>query len=107
VIVWLAAPPAPGPLWTLLTQGWKFPILVTLIFGVVAFLYHSTKEGLEERNVELQKSVELGAAQLEQQDREMERAHEIQASLLPKSIPQLPGFELAAAWQPARAVGGD
>jgi len=34
-------------------------------------------------------------------------AREIQESLLPKEIPQLPGFEVASAWQPARAVGGD
>ena len=34
-------------------------------------------------------------------------AREIQESLLPKDIPQLPGFEVASAWQPARAVGGD
>lgn len=35
------------------------------------------------------------------------RAREIQESLLPKSIPQLPGFEIAAAWRPAREVSGD
>jgi len=34
-------------------------------------------------------------------------AREIQESLLPKIMPQLPGFEVASAWQPARAVGGD
>ena len=28
-------------------------------------------------------------------------------SLLPKEIPQLPGFEVASAWRPARAVGWD
>lgn len=107
VIVWFATPVGPVPLWTLLTQGWKFPLLVTLVFSVMAFLYNTTKEGLEQRNVELQKSVEQRAAQLEMQDREMERARDIQQSLLPKSIPQLPGFEIAAAWLPARAVGGD
>jgi sigma-B regulation protein RsbU (phosphoserine phosphatase) len=107
VIVWLVAAPAPVSLWTLLTEGWKFPLLVTLVFSVMSFLYNATKERLEQRNVELQKRVERGAAQLEMQDREMERARGIQESLLPKSIPQLPGFEVAAAWHPARAVGGD
>ena len=107
VIVWLIAPPTHGSLSNLITEGWKFPFLITLVFSVIAFLYNSTKERLEQRNVELQHSVELGAARLEMQDQELERAREIQESLLPKDIPQLPGFEVAAAWHPARAVGGD
>ena len=37
----------------------------------------------------------------------MQRAREIQQSLLPKEIPQLPGFEVAGIWRPARAVSGD
>jgi sigma-B regulation protein RsbU (phosphoserine phosphatase) len=107
VIVWLIAPPVPGSLWNLITMGWKFPFLITLVFSVIGFLYNATKDRLERRNVELQRSVELGAAQLEMQDQELERAREIQESLLPKDIPQLPGLQLAAAWHPARAVGGD
>jgi sigma-B regulation protein RsbU (phosphoserine phosphatase) len=55
----------------------------------------------------LQKTVERGSAQLEIQEQEFERAREIQQSLLPKEIPQLRGFEVAGAWQPARSVGGD
>ena len=37
----------------------------------------------------------------------MQRAGEIQRSLLPKEIPQLAGFEVAGAWRPARTVSGD
>jgi sigma-B regulation protein RsbU (phosphoserine phosphatase) len=77
------------------------------VFGVLVFLYQTTKERLERRNVELQHSVERGSAQLEMQEQEFERAREIQQSLLPKEIPQLPGFEVAGAWQPARSVSGD
>jgi len=66
-----------------------------------------TKERLERRNSELQRSVELNAAQIEQQEQELERAREIQQSLLPTDIPQIAGFEVATAWQPARVVGGD
>ena len=40
-------------------------------------------------------------------DRELAIAREIQESLLPKEIPQVVGFEVATAWRPARAVGGD
>ena len=38
---------------------------------------------------------------------EGEFALDIQQGLLPREIPQIPGFTLAGAWQPARVVGGD
>jgi sigma-B regulation protein RsbU (phosphoserine phosphatase) len=40
-------------------------------------------------------------------DRELEMARKVQASLLPREIPQLPGWEFAARWQPAHVVAGD
>jgi phosphoserine phosphatase RsbU/P len=70
-------------------------------------MYHNTKDRLEQRNRELAAVVEKGAQQLELQAQEMQRAREIQQSLLPKEIPQLAGFEVAAAWRPAREVSGD
>jgi sigma-B regulation protein RsbU (phosphoserine phosphatase) len=106
-VVWLVAPPSPQTLANLITTGWKFPFLVTFVFGLLSFLYHSTKERLERRNVELQQTVERGTARLEMQAQELERAREIQQSLLPKEIPQLSGFEVAGAWQPASTVSGD
>jgi sigma-B regulation protein RsbU (phosphoserine phosphatase) len=51
--------------------------------------------------------VQSGAARLEIHEQELQRAREIQQSLLPKEIPQLPGIAVATAWQPALAVGGD
>jgi sigma-B regulation protein RsbU (phosphoserine phosphatase) len=107
VIVWWLAPPGPQSLGHLLTTGWKMPYLIIVVYGVMSFLYGKTKTRLERRNVELQSLVQAGAAQLEIQEEELQRAREIQESLLPKVIPQLPGFEVASAWQPARAVGGD
>jgi len=38
---------------------------------------------------------------------DMKIATEIQAGLLPSKIPQMPGFELAAFYQPSKEVGGD
>jgi len=38
-----------------------------------------------------------------QQEQELSRARQIQQDLLPKSIPQLRGIQVAA-WQPASAV---
>lgn len=38
---------------------------------------------------------------------ELDIAHRIQRALLPRRLPQLPGFSLAANWESARQVGGD
>lgn len=107
VVVWRVAPPTPQTLGHLITTGWRFPCVAIVVFGIIKFLYVETKGRLERRNAELQRSVELGARRLEMQEEELARAREIQQSLLPKEIPQLAGFEVAAAWQPARTVGGD
>lgn len=107
VFVWALAPPTPQTLSHLLLTGWKLPFLVTFVFGALTFLYRDTKDRLERRNVELQQSVERGTARIEMQEQEIERAREIQQSLLPREIPQLAGFQVAGAWQPARTVSGD
>ena len=107
VIVWWIAPPTPQSLWHLISTGWRLPFVIVAVYGAINFLYNRTRGRLERRNVELQRMVQAGAARLEVQDEELQRAREIQESLLPKEIPQLAGFEVASAWQPARAVGGD
>jgi sigma-B regulation protein RsbU (phosphoserine phosphatase) len=107
VLVWWTAPPSPQTLGQMIATGWKFFCVVTFVFSMLAYLHRSRTERLELRNVELQRSVELGTARIELQERELQRAEEIQRSLLPRQIPQIPGFEVAAAWQPARTVGGD
>jgi sigma-B regulation protein RsbU (phosphoserine phosphatase) len=40
-------------------------------------------------------------------ERELQMAREIQAGLLPRETPQVPGWEFAVRWQPAREVAGD
>jgi serine phosphatase RsbU (regulator of sigma subunit) len=40
-------------------------------------------------------------------EQELRIARLIQQTLLPKTLPQLPGYDLAAYYQPAREVGGD
>jgi sigma-B regulation protein RsbU (phosphoserine phosphatase) len=47
------------------------------------------------------------ALQFHQQEREVAEARSIQQGLLPKSIPQRPGYDIAGAWQPALSIGGD
>ena len=41
------------------------------------------------------------------EQRELDEARRIQRKLLPSTLPQMDGFELAASWQPASGVGGD
>lgn len=47
------------------------------------------------------------AVEQERLAQEVRVAREIQTSLLPNSAPQLAGWDVAAAWRSARAVGGD
>lgn len=80
----------------------------------------ATIRDLQEKNLQLAASRdalaeayrELQAAQAqliekEKIEHELSMARRIQASILPKEIPALEGWRLAAHWQPARAVSGD
>jgi len=51
--------------------------------------------------------LQQSAAERDRLQRELEVAHSIQASLIPDRPPQLPGWDLAAAWRSARQVSGD
>ena len=68
---------------------------------------------LREKNRQLTQAYqELQAAQeqlivKEKLEKELAIARQIQMSILPESIPQLPGFDIAALTNPATAVGGD
>jgi serine phosphatase RsbU (regulator of sigma subunit) len=46
-------------------------------------------------------------AQQQRLERELEVGRDIQATFLPQSYPQEPGWELSALWRAARQVGGD
>src|SRR5580692_8307296 len=54
----------------------------------------------------LQEQLSLGREQ-RQREEELREAREIQDSLLPKMLPDIPGYEIAAVTQPLRFVGGD
>ena len=107
VIVCCLGPPGPQSLKHQLFTGRRMPVLIVLVYGMTNFFYSRTKSRLEHRNAELQIMVHAGAVRLEIQEEELKRAREIQESLLPKEIPQLQRFEIASAWQLARAVGRD
>ncbi len=61
----------------------------------------------------LHTQIELGRRRREsrrrerQDQREWAEAHDIQQGMLPRSLPELPGFQLAAAYRPAGTLAGD
>src|SRR5712691_2138219 len=50
---------------------------------------------------------EAAMLHLQEQEREISEAKAIQEKLLPREIAQMPGYQIASAWQSARLVGGD
>jgi len=40
-------------------------------------------------------------------DHELAIAEELQANLLPRKVPQIPGYDVSAYYRPSREVGGD
>jgi phosphoserine phosphatase RsbU/P len=64
------------------------------------------REARRRAQEESQAQTEL-AHHLHEQEREIVEARSIQEGFLPKVIPQIDGYEIAGAWQPARVVGGD
>jgi sigma-B regulation protein RsbU (phosphoserine phosphatase) len=59
------------------------------------------------RAAEEARAREEAMVHLQEQEREITEAKAIQEKLLPHEIPQMPGYEIASAWQSARLVGGD
>jgi phosphoserine phosphatase RsbU/P len=84
-----------------------FVIVVAVVSNVVLFGVQELQKKLRERNQQLEQTVEKGTIALQQQEEELRRAREIQQMLLPSTLPQLAGVQIAGAWQPAREVGGD
>ncbi|HEX3469827.1 MAG TPA: PP2C family protein-serine/threonine phosphatase [Silvibacterium sp.] len=82
-------------------------ITITVIVGVVYYAFGDTRLRLEARNQQLQSQVQLGLMERQTHQTDLQQAHEIQMHLLPRETPQLPGFQIACAWQPARSVSGD
>jgi phosphoserine phosphatase RsbU/P len=66
----------------------------------------SNKQLLEKLHTQLHRAELLRRAQ-SQREEELREAQEIHDKLLPKELPEVPGFEFAAMTQPLRFVGGD
>ena len=50
---------------------------------------------------------ELNEVERKMLDHELAIAEELQANLLPRKVPQLPGYDVSAYYRPSREVGGD
>jgi serine phosphatase RsbU (regulator of sigma subunit) len=59
------------------------------------------------RVAQLVRQQQQEAQERERIEQELRVARLIQQTLLPKSLPELPGYDVAAYYQPAREVGGD
>lgn len=96
-----------GTYWRVFEGMWQVGMVLCMGTGVVSYAVTEVQRKLEDKNKQLERAVAQGAVVIEEQEKELQRALEIQRGLLPKDFPQLKGMELAGAWQPARTVGGD
>lgn len=89
----------------------RFTLLVIVVVNVLIYssvrIYTETRSRLEAKNLELQSQVQFGQVREHAQQAELESAQEIQMHLLPRDTPQIAGFRIACAWQPAKSVSGD
>ncbi|MGI8919592.1 MAG: PP2C family protein-serine/threonine phosphatase [Pyrinomonadaceae bacterium] len=106
------------------------PVVVLTGWGTVEIAVEAMQRGVHDfvqkpwdnRNLlkTLQRQIELGRTRRKQIDIEAESrrvsehldmeladAEEIQRALLPKALPTIAGLDIAVAWRPAEAVGGD
>jgi phosphoserine phosphatase RsbU/P len=97
----------PEPFSQLFSRIGYFCMVVVVIVNVITFGVEELQLSLKQRNQQLEQTVEKGSIALQQQEEELKRAREIQQMLLPDKLPQPAGAQIAAAWQPAREVGGD
>lgn len=67
----------------------------------------STQAAPPVRVAQLVRQQQLEARERERLEQELRVARIIQQTLLPKELPDIPGWQVAAHWQPAQAVGGD
>jgi sigma-B regulation protein RsbU (phosphoserine phosphatase) len=93
--------------WSGLYTADRVVVVVMVLFACGIELYASTRSRLESRNRQLEERVETESRALQVHQEDFERAREIQQALMPITLPQIDGCDLAAGCQPARMVGGD
>ncbi len=81
----VTAPPPPG----------------SRLFDILTGIAHQAGVAIERAWLQ---ETELARQRLET---ELALAHTIQRGFLPEAVPTVPGYDMAAAWEPARQIGGD
>jgi serine phosphatase RsbU (regulator of sigma subunit) len=71
------------------------------MLNILTGIAHQTATALEAA------SLQSSATERERLEQELRVAHQIQATFIPDSPPNEPGWEIAAAWRAARQVSGD
>jgi serine phosphatase RsbU (regulator of sigma subunit) len=79
--------------------------LLMAVAGQLGFALENAR--LVERMIEEGRRRQEIEAENERRAKELEEARQLQLSMLPKSVPQLPHLEIAAYMKPATEVGGD
>lgn len=112
------------PQWVPLPRFHQFPLLLYSLLPVMLAMsiflsrrFAKVNHSLSRRLVEVETlsaanmAQEVERARLEaeneRKNKELEEARELQLSLLPKKMPEIPGYSLAAYMQTAAEVGGD
>jgi sigma-B regulation protein RsbU (phosphoserine phosphatase) len=107
VPIYLLVVPRTVSFWQAFLWDIPFAMLVTVIVGSLIYAFDDSRARLRAQNEKLQSQVHLGLVEKQAHLSDLEQAGEIQMHLLPRETPQLPGFEIACAWQPAKSVSGD
>lgn len=84
-----------------------FSMLVCMSVGILSYAVARIQVHLREKNAQLETALQAETNAVRMQEQELGRARQIQQELLPKSVPQLRGIQVAGSWQPASAVSGD
>lgn len=79
--------------------------LLTSVAGPMTFALENAR--LVEQMIEQARHRQELEAENQQRAKEMEEARQLQLSMLPKTVPQLPNLEIAAYMKTATEVGGD
>jgi sigma-B regulation protein RsbU (phosphoserine phosphatase) len=85
----------------------SFATLIAILTGISTYAVQTTRSRLEAEKEQLRREVFKGLQRVQAQESQLQAAFEIQANLLPKTIPQIPGVQISCAWQPAQVVSGD
>jgi phosphoserine phosphatase RsbU/P len=106
IVYWLYRPAGQDAFrWFASNTG--FATLIAFLTGISTYAVQSTRSRLEAEKEQLRREVFKGLKRVQDQESQLQAAFEIQANLLPKTIPQIPGVQISCAWQPAEVVSGD